>query len=572
VNIFKIFFIGILFLFSGLYSVEGFAEKLSFPVEKNNVQIFPQRFEYSLVDENIIRIGDIEINANQVSFEIIPQNKDLTQFRFRFQFPVDLISEGEITIKDSIGKALWIQKFQKNYVQTQNKSGQIQVDTQTPGKHRSLVGFFDSIPFDREFLNKLENTSFFRFCVSKIDKETKINLCSKENFLKYKKNKPEIQTREPHRKDSYVVINGRPVDPVGIVFLNQVSDPISLQALLLSGASVEIDTRRKEVRFTDILKAESPDQVLIRAKGTEPVDESAVKRISADEWETLIPLRRPILYLKGEGGIPMRQEFLITGPLRDESLQIEIIDGIVRKTYSEEIKIKFKKPDTVNLLAGDKRSQIESSTQTWTLKDLKKGEINKRSLQVIENDNKFTTEYEVYRGFPITAFTRGMYPLFSQTQFQWWHGGFRWGAALNVDKSLSKSKNENDWTQFGAEFLFRFNESLNGDDSIIGIIAFTQQSTYDIKLSSSGFGFFAEQKVDDPYIDWINAKINFPLFGGGEGYQQKTSWNIEASARHFANRSTFYELGVRGFSYKFEKTSSISFNRNMLFVGVGTLF
>lgn len=548
-----------------LLSISATAERLKFPVEKNNVQIFPQRFEYALIDENHIRIGDIMIDANKVSLELIPQDKQLTVFRFRFRFPSPLMTAGELVVKDSIGKAIWIQKFEKaNLAITPDEENE---------RYRVQMAFYDSVPFEKDFLTKLENTSFFRFCVSKIENETKINLCSKELFLKYVKAKPTIQSRDPHRKDSYVVINGRPVDPSGIVFLNEVTDPISLQALLLSGASVEIDTRRKQIRYTDILQGESKDQLIIRAQGTTPVDESKVKRISADEWEMVVPARRPTIYLNGEGGIPMRQEFLIKGSLRSEAMQVEVIEGATTQTYSPEVQIKLKKPTEVTLSPGDKRSSVDGTTQSWMLNQLEKGKINKRGLFVIENNNKFYTEYEVYRGHSILGFTRLMYPLFSQTQFQWWHGGFNWGVALNVDKSLSKSALENDWSKFSLEVLYRFQKGMNLKDPTFGLLFFADQASYDAKATLMGMGLFADLKVKDPNIDWVSARLHWPLSASGDNnLKLKSGWNFEATARKFKNDSVFYELGFRAFSYKFENTAAnLTFNRNMIFLGIGSL-
>lgn len=548
-----------------IFSFCADAERLTFPAEQNHVQVFPQQFEYSLMDDNHIRIGDILVDANKVSLQLVPQNKELSNFRFHFIFPASLMTEGELTIKDSVGKLLWIQTFKKNHLLINSKNSNT--------KYRDGMATFSSIPFEKDFLTKLENTSFFKFCVSKIDAGTKIILCSKELFLKYSQNIPSIFSREPYRKDSYVVINGRPVDPTGIVFLNKLTDPISLQALMRSGASVEIDTRRKDVVFTDVLQGENKDEILVRAKGTEPVDESKVKRISVDEWEISLPASRPTLFLKGEGGIPMRQEFLIKGPLRTESLKIEVTEGASKKTYSSEVRLRLNKPNEVTLAAGDKKSIVEGSTKTWILMDLEKGKTNKRTLQVIENENKFTTEYEIYRGYPILAFTRLMHPLFSQTQFQWWHGGFHLGAALNADKALTQSLTENDWSLFSAELLYRFEKGMNLDQSNTGLLLFANQATYGSKINLFGLGIFTNIKVSDPMIHWIYAKMQIPLSASGDNIKMKTSWNAEVSGKHFANESVFYEAGIRGFHYGFESSNTdLSFIRTMVFLGVGSLF
>lgn len=554
-------------LFSLTASLALANQALFFPVERNHIQIFPQRFEYLLLDKDHFRIGDIMLDANKVDFQLINPRGNTSQYKFIFRWPADLLKDGEILIKDSSSKAIWIQKIS-------TRDTKVLEEQAGDDSYRSSTATYESPILENEFLNRLQYAAYFKFCIHKEDQGTRIYLCSKDLYVKKDKNKFTVLSRDSFRKDSYVEINGRPVDPQGAIFLNEQTDNISLRALLVSGASVEINTRKKDIQYKDVVLSENKEELIIRAKGTEPVDQSKVKRTSPSEWEMNLPLDRPILYLKGEGDIPMRQEFLIDGPVRSDAVQVPIASGWAETTYSSELQLKLSPSEGANLINSEKKTSL-SRQNLWTLTGLEKGKLNRHYLNVKTGEGDFVGAYEVYRGFPFEASTRFMLPFFSQSQASWWLPGFRFGLSLNYDKALAKTSSDPDWSALGLEFLLRFSKGLNMKDPGAGLIFFYKNASLGSSLTLLGIGGFYDIKdAWDGRIPWLKFKFTLPLTKSGGDLSLKTSWDLEASARRFDGPSLFYEAGVRWLktSLSSDNDSNINYNRNMLFMGVGSLF
>jgi hypothetical protein len=542
-------------------------ERLLFPAEKNNIQVFAQRFEYSLTNKSQFRIGDILVDSAEIDVRLVSAGSN--RYRFFFRWPGDLVKEGDLLIQDNTGKTLWAQKFAAKDV----RIGASKLPkTEESANYRTSVASFQSTPVKTDFLDQLQFNAFFRFCVRKEEKETRIYICSKDLFIKKNaKGGYAIQNRESFRKESSVDINGRPVDPSGIIFLNEVTDGISLRALMESGARLEVDTRRKAIAFQDVVLSDNGKSIVIRAHGTEPVNPALVKRKGPEDWEATVSVDRPIIYLKGEGNIPMLQEFLVQGKVRPDTIRVDIVDGAEPQTYSSSMDLTLKPVKGLTLAAKDKKTTWNNPT--WSLLDFEKGKTNKRYLDVTSADGKFVAAYEAYRGFPFELRTRLMFPLFSQTQFSWWLGP-RLGFDLNYDKTLSKAATDPDWTNIRFDLLYRFTPGMQGKDPTMGALLFYNQFKADASISLLGVGFFFDMK--SPWagpIHWLQGRFNLPVAKSGTSLALKTSYDIEVSAKHFTSDTLFFDAGLRTMKYSLAADLvSFSYSKTLIFAGAGILF
>jgi hypothetical protein len=544
---------------------------LSFPVEKNHIKVFAQRFEYQLIDKDRFQIGDILIDTSKIDFQLVPvQNKNhLLQLRFRW--PAGLVNDGEFVVKDNVGKALFTQKMHPSQIQLSEE-----ISTVDSGGHGQLA-IFETPALDPDLIQKLQYSAFFKLCINKGDRDTRIFLCSKDLFLKKNNNDFEILSRDSFRKDSYVEINGKAVDPQGIIYLNETTDTISMRALMVSGATIEVATHRKDVHFSDMVVSDSGEQLLIRTKGTEPVSEKNIKRYGPEDWEIALSTERPTMYIKGEGGIPLRQEFLPQGKLRSHSLQIGVGHGWEEATYSSEVSLELVPPPIkIRLSSPDKYSFLQNG-KSWYLKDLKSNTTNVRYLNVDTSEGNFIAAYEIYRGTAFEASTKLFFPLFSESDLQWWLNGFRWGLSAHYDKILAKGSSTPDWSNLELAAHFRFTKGLHMKDPTMGMGLTYGMANSNSTISLLGLDFFSELKTTgfiNAYFDWWLSRVRLPLMAsGGDNLKNKMSYDLEFSLRNQSKFNFFYEIGLRLFSYALSTdVADTTFSGTMIFAGIGSQF
>lgn len=544
---------------------------LFFPVEKNHIKVFAQRFEYQLIDKDRFQIGDVIIDASKLDFQFIPVKGKNTQYQLRFRWPAGLVNDGEFVVKDNVGKAIFTQKMNPAQILLSKKN----ISEETGG--RSQLAIFESPALDPDLIQKLQYAAFFKLCINKGDQDTKIFLCSKDLFLKKNEKDIEILSRDSFRKESFVEINGKPVDPQGTIYLNEKTDTVSMRALIASGATIEVATRRKDVLFKDMVLNGKGDQILIRTTGTEPVFETNIKRFGPEDWEVGLSLERPTMYIKGEGGIPLRQEFLPQGKLRKDSLQIEVARGWENATYSSELTLELGKVSPQTKLSSSEKNSVLRNSKVWQLKDLKTNATNLRYLNVESPEGSFVAAYDVYRGAAFEVSTKLLLPLFSESELQWWLNGFHWGFAAHYDKILSKGASDPDWSNMELSAQYRFSKGLHMKDPTLGMGLSYSMAKAGSGISLMGVDFFSELKTANlisPYFDWWLSKIRLPVMASGsDNLKNKMSYDLEFSLRNQEKMKFFYETGIRLFSYKFSSdVADSSLSKVMIFAGIGTQF
>ena len=415
--------------------------QLFFPLEQNHVKILPQRFEYQLMDKDRFRVGDVLMNAREIGFQLIALDKQKTRYKIRFQWPAGLLRQGEMAIKDNSGKALWLKKIDLQQIKLRDSQESI-----NGSGLRSQLATYESSEIVSDVLSQLKLVPFFRFCIHREEPLTRIYLCSKDLYIKADDKQFRILSRDSYRPESFVEINGRPVGATGIVFLNAPSEYIYMCTLLLSGATLELETRMKPVEFKDIVAEDNGQTLLIRAEGAEPVDTSQVKKISDTEWETRLSADHPFTYLKGEGDLPLRQEFMITGPLRKNTLHVFVTSAPQAETYSGKVSLGLTTTAENSLSPYDRRTTLERVSDTdykWILTDLEKNSDNRRYLKVTAPDGTFVGAYDVHRSLSLDGELRLMLPLWAQFRLEGMLNS-KFSSYLSYDQQMVKKSSEPD--------------------------------------------------------------------------------------------------------------------------------
>lgn len=544
--------------------------ELFFPVDRSQIKILPQRFEYQLIDKDQFRVGDVIMTANEIDFQLVPVNKARTQFKIRFRWPAGLLKHGEIAIKDNSGKAIFIKKLKKD---------QIKISPAGTGSQRSDLAWLETGEDVGVILKEVQRYPFFKFCIHREEPLTKIYLCSKDLYIKKNTTGIEILARDSYRPESFVEINGRSVGNQGMIFLNSPQDFISMRALLLSGATLEVDTRMKTVDFKDVILSEDGQKILVRATGAEPVDPKLVKKRTANEWEAELEAERPYTYLKGEGDLPLRQEFLIQGAVRKEDVKVQITSSTPELTSRESIPLQLSANSSLALQPADKKSslrKLSANSYEWTLLDLRKNEKNRRFLKVTQGSDDFFAAYDVERIAAFDANLRLMLPLWAEANLLW-TPGTQWGVSFQYDTQLQKGSDDPKIQYLFLGAQYRFPYGVHARDQAYYSEFYLQQILTDVKnFMPLGVALGAEIKNPESLAklaQWTIAKLRFPLMSNDSDFKMKLSYELDLNLRYFAHSTLYYDAGLKYQSYHLESdTAEFKSSKALGFAGVGWIF
>lgn len=552
------------------FSHSVFASELFFPVEKNHIQILPQRFEYQLIDKDQFQIGNVLVNANELDFQLIPLDKQKTQFKLRVQWPAGLLKSGEIAIKDNSGKAIFFKKIDKT---------QIKISSAKSGS--GALASFETSDDINLALKEIQLYPFFKFCIHREEPRTKIYLCSKDLYLKKSPAGLTILSRDSFRPESFVEINGRSVGNQGMIFLNSPSEFISMRALLLSGATLELDTRMKTVEFKDVVLSPDGKKIIVRAQGAEPVDPKSVRRKNASEWEVHLETERPYTYLKSEGDLPLRQEFLILGAVRKEEVKVQVSSPAPETIYQNTLTLTLKASPQLVLAPFDPKKsslkKLSKDTYEWTLLGLNKNEKNRRFLKVHQDPNQFLAAYDVERLTSLDASLRLMFPLWLQFNALWTPSS-TWSLDFQYDNQIGKAKTDPDLGIFLLGAQRRFPEGIHGRDPAYLAEIYYQQFQSSVKnLGVLGLAVAIEEKNSgwlSSLAQWSHARIRLPLLGLDSDLKLKTSYDLELSLQRWAQEKLFYyEAGLKYQHYLFQSDrTELKSSKALAFAGIGAQF
>ncbi len=382
--------------------------------------------------------------------------------------------------------------------------------------------------------------------------ETRLYLCSNELFLSSEKGQLTVKSRSPRRTQSQIEINGKAVGEQGMIYLNDSNENISFRTLSKYGSTVEIDTRMKEVDFKDVISSDDEKYFILSAAGAEPVTGKNIKREKDGTWKGKISTQRPLLYLKGDGEIPMRQEFYITKNLPKNSQRVFISARTDSKTYGNSLLISGVAPMSVKVakVREDKASSLQVNEKNqfkWLIEDLAIGRQERRFIEIKQGEDVFYAGYDIFRGHPaILSLSAMNLPSSKITsadfKAQWWLENFlgmssemfkfHWGLELDYSTALSKPSNIDTYRKMGGYLLWRAHEGLHLIDPSWGLRAgFTQWTLNSDSLLSPDFGAFYLQKFGDfwsRYLDWYDLSLNYQL--GGKSGNTELAPGISAKA------------------------------------------
>lgn len=544
---------------------------LYFQADKNNLQVLPQRFEYTLLDEDRLKVGDILIDTTQVTFQVEPSTQKKGAYSIRFTWPAGLINEGELAIKNNSGKAIFNTLLTKNNLKISQGA-----TLQEEESLRSEIATFSIDDVDASLVDDMKYFPFMVFCIYRESEETRLYLCSKELYLSSQQGQMVVKARSSTKKSAQVEINGKVVGNQGIIYLNDRSENVVFKAQTQTGAFLEIETRKKDVDFKDVVVSEDGEKIILTASGAEPVDESKVKKVSETDWQIALPKSRPVLYLKGDGDIPMRQEFYVRGTLPREKNRPYLSAKSVSRTYASSLSFSGVSPEgvQVKIPEKDKDSQLEPTKKNqflWTMGNIPAGVETRRYLSVSSDGHDFLVGYDVFRGQPFGLGLGAHYLTpsgiaFGTVEFQWWienflfinanWSRFRWGLALERQQHLTEKDDiaKVDFTT--VELLWRAKEGFNLTDETWGLSVPLQMiQGKSESMTAYGLGAFWIKRPGrwmKPFMHWSELKFQYFAGSTGTDFKLKSAYVLKGQAYWQFSSQWYLRYGLDFSDYKYD--------------------
>lgn len=546
---------------------------LYFQADKNNLQVLPQRFEYTLLDQDRLKVGNILIDTTEIQFQIERTNDKKNPYAIRFQWPAGLIKEGQLAIKNNSGKAI----FNRTILPSDLKIGEAQVNEDGLIVETANITFSD---IESSMIDDMKYYPFMTFCIFKESYETRIYLCSKELYLSSQGGAMVIKSRDSIKRNANIDINGKVVGNQGIIYLNDRNESVAFKAHTQTGAFLEIETRMKDVDFKDVVLSPDGKRIILTASGARPFDTHNVKILSEDDWQASIPRSRPVLYLKGEGDIPMRQEFFIRGVLPREGNRIFVSPRSPSRTYSSSLHLTGITPKGIDAITvpNDNSSTLRKTKGQqfqWSITDIPSGVNSRHYLLSQRGEESFTVGYDVFRGRPFVFDLKANYQTPSATGFanvglQWWienflgldtdWARFHWGLNISYATQIMKNDDYPEFDKINFELLWRAQEGFYFVDSTWGLylpIEMLQGS--DSSLMAYGAGFFLHTKTENPrwrnWAAWSEWKAQY-LFAGSGDVELSSAYHLGWTAYKNISSNWYFSYGVFIEDYKFEPAAS----------------
>ncbi|MEK2688300.1 hypothetical protein [Bdellovibrio sp. GT3] len=540
-----------------------------FQASKNNLQVLPQRFEYTLVDEDRLKVGDILIDSTKVTFDLQAPTKNDAPYKVRFTWPADLLKDGELAIKNNAGKAIFTTRLdQENVKLSKNERGEENL--------RSDLASLTVELKDSKIVEDMKYLPFMTFCIYRQGEDTQTYLCSKELYLTSAKGQLEVLPRSSSKKAAQVEINGKVVGNQGIIYLNDRSESVSFKALTQSGAFLEIETRMNEVDFKDAVQTENGQRIVITAAGADPADGSKARRLSDGSWQTVLNKERPIIYLKGDGDIPMRQEFYVRGAIPPATIRPSLASASVTKTYSSNVQLEGAVPAgvTVSGDGSDKDAlfQSEGSKFRWNLSNLPAGKSTRHYLQVQSGENAFMAGFDIERGNPFSGWLGARYQTpsgiaFGTLGFEWWFENFlginssatrlHWGLAISRDQHLTTNADYPEVDLTTAELFWRATPGFHLIDETWGLsIPMQMVQGKDGSSMAYGLGVFVQNKPTAAWLkkamEWSELKLQYYLSGSGSDFKVSSAYRVEGNGYYPIKKDFYLKYGLGLTDYKYD--------------------
>ncbi len=536
-----------------------------------------------------MKLGDILIDTDQTQFELILPNKGDKKFNLIFAWPYALVPEGQIILFNNYGKALWSTKVEPQFLSiVPNKKS-------TNLSLRSDVARMTSAPIDIKVLNEMKYLPFIKFCIHKLEDNSRLQLCSREFYFSGTKDDMQIKSRSPSQKQSRLIINDQVVNGgQAIILLNDPKQNLNLKALSENGALLEFETRMSPVDFQDVFVSENGATLNLRAEGALPAKQDKVELLEGKSWKAQIPVTDPVLYLRGAGGLPMRQEFYLRGPVPAEAMRPYALAPLQTKTYSDQIIIDVRAPENAKVIIKDKNSGLKSFPDghfLWLLKNLDVESDNKRFMSFKTANSEFSVSHKVQKGTLFHAKVYGVYEpssslLLGNFVLDWWSESFlgargdshflRWGLQIEQILALSRKDDFMDYSLARTALMYRFKPGFNFVDPTWGIkIPFQSLKTSLATYNSFGLGVFYQGEnpsFGGSSIDWFNFDLTY--YSGASNSAGDLRYFLELNTLFFLklNNSWSWSYGASLIQGDFENNTTSSKIQMQGKLGLSLLF
>ncbi len=542
--------------------VSKYTEPLNFAAEKSNIQVLPQKFEFTLADANKMKLGDILIDTTQMNFDLLHsasnKNKGEKKYNLLFTWPAALLQEGQIILFSNYGKSIWtlpIQKQNIKIIESANADSSLRVD----------IAEFTSSELSAQLLEEMKYLPFMKFCILKIEDDTRLQLCSRDFSLIGQSNELVLKPRAGVKKTAELLINNKIISSgQALIFLNDPDQNINLKSRLVNGSFLEFETRMRAVEFQDAFISDDEKLINLRAYGAVPVKEGSVEYIGDKLWKTQLPITDPVIYLKGVGGIPMRQEFFVRGIAPKQAVRPHAQPPVPTKTYSSSTQVYGRAARGTVPFLKEKNSDLKLNKNgefIWTLEELESYEENKRALSFRTDKSEFAVFHKVSKGKPyqirfITSYESPSNIIRGQIGLDWWFENFlwinrewnkfHWGLQLDNTQATNKVDNIVNYTLIRLSLLYRFTPGFHFVDPSWGIkIPYQIFRTEETSLSSPGLGIFYSGNgpgFSSSLFHWFEFELNY--FTGAKNST--------------VNLQSLNEINAL-FYYKFNKTISLTY-------------
>lgn len=468
---------------------------LFFETENRTLIISEPRISYDLKQSK----GKSLDFGNGIIFNDDSLNAHIENNKLELKWDSRLISSGELTVINDLGKEIWKRQI-------------------------STVGSWSFDKLQTPEAPQWHDGEKFKFCLRTEKERGHANLCTATYAIEI--------------KDSALVLGrSRSDTSARIIFQNEesslkdsktvaIGQPVQFLATLQSGASYDFVSEPSRPILKDLAKADGK----LHLKGELPAPlHSEVKIIAGenysstsqffgfqktvgikpDLWEVTIPEKEALLSLPGKsGGLFVYSLQAKDVPLDSERLFIS--DNIPAATY----------------LAKDQFLAKNSQGETiiWEFEAPQKNSMNKIVLQ--------NSYLDVYRGSPREASLRytgvsatdSSFILLGEVQFSWWFNDLfgwqnelisrqRWGFTLNYMSTLMDfdvTDNQDTKEKLGlsalkADLRYRLNPGLSGRDDTWGLIlAYESVTLASDNVPKMGVGTFWSRSMPSSLDKWIS--------------------------------------------------------------------
>lgn len=538
------------------------SEPLFFPADKNNLEVAPQGFSFNLLDDNRIQVGNLIVDTSQMGLQVFPSKNFKDQYQILFTWPAALFKDGLLTIRSADNKVLYPLSIQRKEI----KSAPV-----FRGEKENLHSEKAELLTDNmepAVIEALKESQYIHLCLSRQDLSSLVELCSREYQVTETKAGGLAFTLRPlGKKTGQVKINDKVVSLSGELPLRKETDDLYFVAVTAYDAYLRLLTHRREVVFQDVISTLDGKNMMLIFTGAEPTDEMNAKRLSASQWEIILPTAHPSMYLKADGEVPMHQTFTVKGPLPKINDRPYLDKSTSFKTYSAGLMVEGDTRDKWVAKPYDNTTTIENdgSHFYWHINDLPEDQISRHYLLITQNDRKYVVEHSIMRGRPFEIALQSSYLLQNHAvtlsgHFQAWLS-LHWGAMIDQDQHLTEKLGATPLNLTTFKVFWRVHPGLYKVDPDWGLALLDQnlQSNNGTSSQSLGAGLFWFGAANSKWWRFmdgyhVNLDMYLPAYAGTN--KVSFAYDFKALLDSGINDNLDFQYGVESRSYQFTRTSA----------------